>query len=92
MKSTSGNASSPLLELPSEVKNRIYDFVNGGNFFRRGRDSGQKEPLWVVLCRAIVSEEDAHGAFENASPLEKTMHDVANRKSKNSEATNGHRS
>lgn len=53
---------------------------------------GRKSRFRIVLCRAIVSEEDAHGAFETASPLEKTMLDVANRKSKNSEATNGHRS
>ncbi|CAD6566348.1 MAG: hypothetical protein ASARMPREDX12_008195 [Alectoria sarmentosa] len=75
------NVSSPLLKLPPEVRNRIYYFVNGGNFIHVEGIPERNSFFRIVLCRATMSEEDAHRAFETASASDESLCDAANRHS-----------
>ena len=56
--------SSPLLELPAEIRNRIYDFVLGGQLIhirRRDQDWSRSNSF---SCNAHVSEEEACRDFQ----------------------------
>ncbi|KAM0799971.1 hypothetical protein BDR22DRAFT_272788 [Usnea florida] len=69
------SARSPLLKLPQEIKDRIYQLVLGGNLLHIWRDSERdvirstkgttKEQRFNhQICCSEISEDDAHHHFE----------------------------
>ena len=83
--STTTNSSTPLLTLPQELKNRIYEFVLGGNLLHITRDrlrfnrrvphstkgAIKEQRFSHQICCSQISEEEAHRQFisEDGSSL-----------------------
>ena len=65
------NASSPLLRLPLEVKNLIYEFTFGGNVIHITQDPDEgTTKFFNTICHALISEEEAEDNFN-----EETIHE-----------------
>lgn len=66
--STAKNASSCLLRLPQELKNRIYELVLGGQFIHVQRKRKENK-FFHRLCQAKISEKEAHETFAASKGL-----------------------
>lgn len=66
---TLSNASSPLLKLPPEIKNSIYELVLGGNYIHveAVKDKPHQYRLWQ--CAATVSDTAAQQDFDSSGEL-----------------------
>ena len=70
LSSAQHNASSPLLRLPLEVKNLIYEYTFGGNLIHITQDPDEGATKFNnTICRALISEEEAEDNFN-----EETIH------------------
>ena len=60
------NASSPLLSLPLEIKNLIYELIFGGNIIHINQNPNKGGAKFKsTICRAAISEEEAQKNFDD---------------------------
>lgn len=65
------NASSPLLRLPLEVKNQIYEYTVGGNLIHVITNPEEGAAKFKnTICCARISEQEAEEDFESESTHE----------------------
>ena len=60
--SSANNANSPLLRLPQELKNQIYEAVLGGRLIHVDHKL-EEDNFYHYLCKAKMSEMEAHEIF-----------------------------
>ncbi|KAL2048177.1 hypothetical protein N7G274_000088 [Stereocaulon virgatum] len=61
------NASSPLLQLPSELRNTIYKEICGWQLIHITATDTKNVTFTHQICHATVSEEEAYEIFHNES-------------------------
>ena len=66
--STAKNASSCLLRLPQELKNRVYELVLGGQLIHVQRKRKENK-FFHRLCQAKISEKEAYETFAASKGL-----------------------